>query len=105
MTGQPSYFLHPCRTAERMELMMSYHPYYHHHRFGQQQQQKQHVDSEKKQMEEIEIEVEGNEDGEHCIIPLLSWMSMILPVVGCRLSPEVFCRVRRTLRLPETKRF
>ncbi len=101
ITGQPSYFLHPCRTAERMELMMSYHQCHrHHHQVGQQ-----HVSKKKQIIKENEIEVKGDEDVEHRIIPLLSWMSMILPVVGCRLSPEVFCRVRRNLRPQETKRF
>lgn len=95
ITGKPSYFLHPCRTAERMELMMSYrhHQFHRHHTFHQQSGQQ--VDSEK-----TDAEAEGDYDEQHRIIPLLTWMSMILPVVGCKISPEVFCRVRRSLLLP-----
>jgi len=60
-TGEPSYFLHPCRTAERMEAMA----------------------------------LGGGRDFVAC--PLLSWMSMILPAVGCKMPPEVFCRIRETI--------
>lgn len=57
MTGKPSYFLHPCRTAERMEVML--------------QLQSRGVDGSDGK----------NENNGGC--PLLSWMSMVLPVVGC----------------------
>lgn len=86
MTGQPSYFLHPCRTAERMEIMLSYRRH-HHQLLGQH-------NSKSKQSEERESE---DVEAEHQIIPLLSWMSMVLPVVGCKISPEVYCRVRHSL--------
>ena len=86
MTGQPSYFLHPCRTAERMEIMLSYRRH-HHQLLGQH-------NSKSKQSEERESE---DVEAEHQIIPLLSWMSMVLPVVGCKISPDVYCRVRHSL--------
>jgi hypothetical protein len=27
------------------------------------------------------------------VVPLLSWLSMVLPVVGCGIPPDVYCRM------------
>ncbi len=51
MTGSPSFFLHPCQTVAKMELLLLQ---------------------------------------EHNLCPLLSWMSMILPSVGCSINPIVY---------------
>lgn len=51
MTGSPSFFLHPCQTVAKMELLLPQ---------------------------------------EHNLCPLLSWMSMILPSVGCSINPIVY---------------
>jgi len=75
-TGAPSYFLHPCRTAERMESMQ----------MMQSSGEENNNDGEGGDI--------GN-DGRDC--PLLSWMSMILPVVGCKIPSEVFCRMRNDI--------
>lgn len=58
MTGKPSFFLHPCQTATKIELLL---------------QQPKH----------------------HC--PLLSWMSMILPSVGCTISPIHFHEAQKKM--------
>ena len=63
-TGRPAFFLHPCRTAELMRGMLA-----------------ARRDSK-----------DGEGDDEHC--PLLSWMSVVLPTVGCKVSSRAF---RRTL--------
>lgn len=52
MTGSPSFFLHPCQTVAKMELLL---------------------------LQE-----------QHNLCPLLSWMSMILPSVGCSINPVVY---------------
>ena len=69
ITGKPSYFLHPCRTADRMELLLMV----------------QNNDSKNYTMKESSA------------CPLLSWVSMILPTVGCRISPEVFCQMSKSM--------
>lgn len=51
MTGSPSFFLHPCQTVAKMELLLLQ---------------------------------------EYNLCPLLSWMSMILPSVGCSINPIVY---------------
>jgi len=58
MTGKPSFFLHPCQTATKMELLL---------------QQPKH----------------------YC--PLLSWMSMILPSVGCTISSYVYHEAQKKM--------
>ena len=58
VTGKPSFFLHPCQTATKMEFILN--------------QPKHHS-------------------------PLLSWMSMILPSVGCRISPIIFQQAQKQL--------
>ena len=58
MTGKPSFFLHPCQTAAKMELLLC--------------QPKQYC-------------------------PLLSWMSMILPSVGCTISPYVYHEAQKKM--------
>ena len=65
VTGTPAYFLHPCRTADRMGEL-------------------------------IKLRHEVDEVGDSC--PLLSWMSMVLPAVGCKVSSLVFCRTMDILR-------
>ena len=52
MTGSPSFFLHPCQTVAKMELLL---------------------------LQE-----------QHNLCPLLSWMSMILPSVGCSINAVVY---------------
>lgn len=69
MTGKPSYFLHPCRTAERMEIMML-----------------------------VEEDESSDASPNLSSCPLLSWMSMVLPVVGCKVSPLVFCTIGQELQ-------
>lgn len=58
MTGIPSFFLHPCRTAAKMELLLL-------------------------QPQDL--------------CPLLSWMSMILPSVGCTISPFVYHEAQKKI--------
>mmetsp|Transcript_30078 Transcript_30078/g.45259 ORF Transcript_30078/g.45259 Transcript_30078/m.45259 type:complete len:258 (+) Transcript_30078:45-818(+) len=58
MTGKPSFFLHPCQTAAKMELLLH---------------QPKHI------------------------CPLLSWMSMILPSVGCTISPSVYHEAHKNM--------
>jgi len=82
VSGKPCYFLHPCRTAERMELMMM--------------TMMQNNDSNDEQTAGAGA---GAGAGGRCCCPLLSWMTMILPVVGCRISPEVFCRISNAIML------
>jgi hypothetical protein len=45
------------------------------------------------------------------VVPLLSWLSMVLPVVGCVIPPDVYCRMLDDMsssssssRLDETRR-
>mmetsp|Transcript_20907 Transcript_20907/g.29949 ORF Transcript_20907/g.29949 Transcript_20907/m.29949 type:complete len:242 (-) Transcript_20907:340-1065(-) len=58
MTGKPSFFLHPCQTAAKMELLL-------------------------------------HQPKHYC--PLLSWMSMILPSVGCTISPYVYHEAQKKM--------
>lgn len=58
MTGKPSFFLHPCQAAAKMELLL-------------------------------------HQPKHYC--PLLSWMSMILPSVGCAISPYVYNEVQKKM--------
>ena len=58
VTGKPSFFLHPCQTAAKMELLL-------------------------------------HQPKHHC--PLLSWMSMILPSVGCAISPYIYNKVQKKM--------
>lgn len=58
MTGKPSFFLHPCQTASKMELLL-------------------------------------HQPKHYC--PLLSWMSMILPSVGCTISPFVYNEAQKKM--------
>jgi hypothetical protein len=61
MTGKPSFFLHPCQTATKMELLLH---------------QPNHL------------------------CPLLSWMSMILPSVGCTISPIIYHEAQEKMMPP-----
>lgn len=58
ITGKPSFFLHPCQTASKMELIL-------------------------------------HQPKHYC--PLLSWMSMILPSVGCTISPYVYHETQKKM--------
>ncbi len=58
MTGKPSFFLHPCQTATKMEMIL-------------------------------------HQPKHYC--PLLSWMSMILPSVGCTISPYVYHEAQKNM--------
>lgn len=71
ITGTPSFFLHPCQTTARMELLLN----------------------------QPHCQDESCMDGRDTMqqFPLLSWMSMILPTVGCKISPELFCSIHDTM--------
>lgn len=72
-TNQPSYFLHPCRTAERMKVLL--------------------CDDEEEEEEE--------ESGSHQRNLLWVWMSMILPAVGYAIPSKVYQSVRKELLLQD----
>lgn len=96
MTGRPAYFLHPCRTADRMELMLA----------PSLALPSADADcaancSDKNGKEGTGLKAEGAgvkraQQGVCC--PLLSWMSMVLPVVGCKVSSDMFCQLRGEMR-------
>ena len=90
MTGMPCYFLHPCQTAVRMELLLHSH------------QQQGHSNHENRQ-QKYNWKRGNHYDHKAFTVnprecPLLSWMSMILPVVGCKISSDSFCQVIETKR-------
>jgi hypothetical protein len=89
ISGMPSYFLHPCRTGERMESLMV-----------------TNSTLSSSSLDEEEDEEEG--DGGNCrrsttatttstVVPLLSWLSMVLPVVGCAVHPDVYRRMKNDI--------
>lgn len=75
ITGVPSFFLHPCQTSKRLHLLMI---------------------------------ATGAENDEYSVVKknpanvLLSWLSMILPSTGFRMSPKVFCAARKEIVLMNT---
>ncbi len=71
ITGIPSFFLHPCQTTSRMELLLD--------------PPRCRKDSS----------IDDRDTMQRC--PLLSWMSMILPSVGCKISPDLFCCIQDTM--------
>ena len=75
-TGAPSYFLHPCRTAERMGAMLL--PP---HAAAAAPWAASSSSSSSSSSTVVEV------------VPLLSWLSMVLPVVGCVIPPDVYCRM------------
>ena len=57
--------------------------------------------SEEDRGEEEEEEEENHDDGEcrstittKTVVPLPSWLTMVLPVVGCAIHPDVYSRMR-----------
>mmetsp|Transcript_16874 Transcript_16874/g.26337 ORF Transcript_16874/g.26337 Transcript_16874/m.26337 type:complete len:251 (+) Transcript_16874:74-826(+) len=68
VTGEPYYYIHPCQTKNRMNMMIK--------------------PKDAAGISYPELEASSPPDG----ILLLSWLSMILPAVGYRVSAEHFCR-------------
>ena len=99
MTGVPSFFLHPCQTSMRMELLLS-----RQRQQRQRQRQQEYIPCHDAIHHPTTEDNNNNKNNTHRIIqqkmqdcPLLSWMSMILPVVGCKISPESFHRIHEIM--------
>jgi ubiquitin-like-conjugating enzyme ATG10 len=72
ITGEPSCFLHPCQTAQRLEML---------HEQQQQQQQQQH----------------GGADSFVGSPIILSWLTMMLPAVGYSIPSRIFSQLQHSL--------
>jgi hypothetical protein len=81
ISGTPLYCLHPCRTGERMGYLMT--------TFDA---------TSSSEVEEDESDRDGRSRSTKAttsstIVPLLGWLSMVLPVVGCAIHPDVYRRM------------
>jgi hypothetical protein len=87
ITGNPCYCIHPCHTTERMQYILSSASIVGTASSGVMMEEEE---EEKQHDQCCCTNVNATTTTATTSVPLLSWMSMILPIVGCCLSSYTY---------------